>query len=122
MDGRIPVRFLLPILSLLALSVPALAKDKTKDVIDPGHAENAAVSINATAYTQDADIRKLLGSDFGEYYTVVQVTVTPKAPKYKVDPDDFMLRTDKDGERTQPLAPSQIAGKADMARKWGQRG
>jgi hypothetical protein len=42
------------------------------------------------------------------------VTVTPKAPKYKVNPDDFMLRTDSDGERTHPLAPSQIAGKADL--------
>ena len=36
-------------------------------------------------------------------------------PKYTkeitIDRDDFMLRTDKDGDRTKPMAPSQVAGR-----------
>ena len=36
-------------------------------------------------------------------------------PKYTkeitIDRDDFILRTDKDGDRTKPMAPSQIAGR-----------
>lgn len=104
----------LPLLPLLVVGL-APGKDKDKDkTLNPGHAENAAVAISATAYTERSEIQQLIGSDIGPYYTVLQVTVTPKAAKYKVDPDDFLLRTDKDGERTHPLAPSQIGGKADL--------
>jgi len=39
------------------------------------------------------------------------VKVEPKYTKeIVIDRDDFILRTDKDGERTKPMAPSQISG------------
>jgi hypothetical protein len=102
-----------PLLSLFALAGMLAGKDKDK-TLNPGRAENAAVAVTATAYTERSEIKGVIGSDIGPYYTVLQVTVTPKAAKYKVDPDDFMLRTDKDGERTHPLAPNQVVGKADL--------
>ena len=41
---------------------------------------------------------------------MAQVKVEPKYTKeITIDRDDFILRTDKDGDRTKPMAPSQIA-------------
>ncbi len=77
-----------------------------------GEAENAAVSIVATASADVATVSQVLGGpDLGGHYVVLQIRLTPKDPKpYTVDRDDFVLKTDKDGERTHPFAPSQIAG------------
>ncbi len=77
-----------------------------------GEAENAAVSIEATASADTETVAQVLGGpDLGGHYIVLQLRITPKDPKpYTVDRDDFVLKTDKDGERAHPFAPSQIAG------------
>lgn len=103
--------FLLPV--LLA------AKEKT---LTPGRAENGSVTINATAILDRDSIKQAVGGDLGGYYTLVQVTVTPKSGKVDVHRDDFLLRTDKDGEHTKPLAPSELAGPADLVLKEVQTG
>src|SRR5262249_7272701 len=60
-------------------------------------------------------IQKLLGSDLGGYYVVVDVRLAPKnSEKVKIFRDDFQLRTDRDGEKAKPYAPSQIAGKGAL--------
>ncbi len=87
------------------------ASDK---IVDPGRAENESVNIAATAHTDPAEFPQLVGADIGTYFTVVQVTLTPRKGKVKVDRDDFLLRSYHDGERTKPLAVSEIAGKPDM--------
>ena len=81
---------------------------------DPGRAENESVNIAATAHTDPAEFPQLVGAEIGSYFTVVQLTVTPRKGKLKIDRDDFLLRTYRDGERSNPLAVSEIAGKADM--------
>ena len=44
-----------------------------------------------------------------------QVKVEPKYTKeIVIDRDDFLLRTDKDGDRSKPMAPSQIAGRGAL--------
>ncbi len=54
----------------------------------------------------------MLGDDLGGHYIVAEVKVEPKYGKeISIDRDDFVLRTDKDGERAKPFVGSQIAGR-----------
>jgi hypothetical protein len=76
---------------------------------------NAMVELTATLYADKESIQQLLGSDLGGYYVVVEVRLTPKNDeKVKVYRDDFQLRTDRDGEKSKPFAPSQIAGRGAL--------
>jgi len=78
-------------------------------------AENGLVEITATAFADRESVTQALGSDLGGHYIVVEVRLTPKdAAKLAIHLDDFILKTDKDGERTTPFAPSQIAGKGAL--------
>ena len=73
------------------------------------------VELAATLYADRAAIQQLLGSDLGGFYVVVDVRLTPRdKEKLKVFRDDFLLRTDRDGERSKPFAPSQIAGRGAL--------
>jgi hypothetical protein len=76
---------------------------------------NAMVELTATLYADKESIQQLLGSDLGGYYVVVDVRLAPKNDeKIKVYRDDFQLRTDRDGEKSKPFAPSQIAGRGAL--------
>lgn len=71
--------------------------------------ENEDVVINVTLYDDPTLVKDLLGDDLGGHYIVAEVKFDPKFGKeLLIDRDDFELRTEKDGEHTQPLAPSQI--------------
>lgn len=75
--------------------------------------ENALVEVTATALADREAVKQELGSDLGGHYIVVKVRLAPiDGVKLAIHRDDFVLRTDKDGERTTPFAPSQIAGNA----------
>jgi hypothetical protein len=77
-----------------------------------GEAANEKIRIRAWLLNDAAAVRRELGSDLGGYYTVVRLEVAPKgAEPLPLHPDDFLLRSDKDGQRCGPLAPSQIAGR-----------
>lgn len=77
--------------------------------------ENDLVAITATVLADREDVKQVLGSDLGGHYILVNMQVTPKdGQKVKIDYDDFLLRTDKDGEKTTPSAPSQIAGQGAL--------
>jgi hypothetical protein len=92
--------------------LPAWAADKKPAV---ARAENDQVGISATLYDGKEAVRQQLGSDLGGYFTVIQVALSPKAGKaLTVNKDDFLLRSDKDGQRCRPFAPSQIAGRAAL--------
>jgi hypothetical protein len=76
---------------------------------------NAMVELTATLYADKESIQQLLGSDLGGYYVVVDVRLAPKNDeKVKVWRDDFQLHTDRDGERSKPFSPSQIAGRGAL--------
>src|SRR5690349_13347757 len=69
--------------------------------------ENADVEIIATPIADREAVRQALGSDLGGHYILVDVRVVPKdGQKIAIHLDDFLLRTDKDGEKTTPFAPS----------------
>ncbi|MEX2262751.1 MAG: hypothetical protein WD696_12415 [Bryobacteraceae bacterium] len=95
----------------LVCCVTLLADDK-KPVIS--RAGNDLVAVTASVLSLK-DVAAALGSDLGGYFVVVQVSVEPRSgaplPVYR---DDFLLRTDRDGEKSTPFAPSQIAGSGAM--------
>lgn len=78
-----------------------------------GSASDAKAALDARLYIDRDEMKKLLGHDPGPSIVIVQITVTP-APgtTLKLDRDDFLLRSDRDGQRSRPLDPAQIAGSA----------
>ena len=99
----------LSLVTLLLLS--AAAKKNT----GAARGENQDLGLDVTIYIDAAAVKEALGDDLGGHFIVAQVKVTPKYGKeVTIDRDDFLLRTDKDGERTKPMAPSQIAGRGSL--------
>src|SRR5437867_1992269 len=95
---------------LLALLLPA-----AKKTVGTARGENADLILTVTLYIDAAGVKETIGDDLGGHYIVAQVKVEPKYGKdIAIDRDDFQLRTDKDGEKTKPLAPSQIAGRGAL--------
>ena len=78
-------------------------------------ASNELVSISATAYIDKDQIHQELGADLGEDMILVHVNFRPVSDKpVRISLDDFLLISDKDGQRSQPFAPSQIAGSTTL--------
>jgi hypothetical protein len=99
-------------LSLLFASILAGAAKKT---VGSGRGENEDVILTVTIYTDGASVKEALGSDLAGHYVVAQVKVEPKYTKeIVIDRDDFLLRTDKDGDRSKPMAPNQVAGNGGL--------
>jgi hypothetical protein len=95
----------------IALFASALFLGAAKKNVATAKAENEDLILTVTLHIDPADIKEVIGDDLGGHYMVAEVNVEPKFGKdIVVDHDDFVLRTDKDGEHTQPYAPSQIAG------------
>jgi hypothetical protein len=96
--------------TLLALALcVSLHAAKKPQPIEQGVASNADVSIKAAVYADPANIHELLGDSLGGHYIVIKVDLTPNK-KFTIDHDNFLLRTDKDGERSHVYEPTQIAG------------
>lgn len=101
----------------LAFCGAALAADKTLPI---ERTSNETVEITASLLDKD-QMQKELGSDLGGGIVVLRVTVRPLTEKaIAVSRDDFLLISDRDGQRTQPFAPSQIAGNSTLVVRSGQ--
>jgi hypothetical protein len=99
-------------LSLLFASMIAGAAKKT---VGNSRGENEDVILTVTLYTDPESVKEALGDDLGGHYIVAQVKVAPKYTKeITIDRDDFVLRTDKDGDRSKPMAPNQVAGNGGL--------
>ncbi len=103
--GRLAIGPLLPLLSALLL-LPAAKKPQP---IEDGVGSNTDASIKATVYADPANVQELLGNDLGGHYIVIKLDLTPNK-KFTIDHDNFLLRTDKDGERAHSYEPTQVAG------------
>jgi len=98
-------RFLACLLGVACL-LPA-----AKNTVATARSENQDMILTVTLHIDPAGVKELLGSDLDGHYIVAEVKVDPKYGKeIFIDRDDFVLRTEKDGEKTTPFAPSQIAG------------
>jgi len=94
---------------LLCAALPAAEKRPPQ-----GLAEDESVAIAATIL--DAEhIREAVGSDFNGEYTVLEVRVTPKGGMpIDVRLDNFILRSESDGDHSGPLVAGQIAGSGEL--------
>ena len=80
-----------------------------------GEYSNDDVQVKATLYAAKEEVTQLIGSDLGGGIVIVDMKIAPQlGGKLRVNRDDFMLRSDKDGQRSQPFAPSQIAGQGAL--------
>jgi len=94
--------------ALVCLILAALAAEKRPPATQ---AENERLAVAATLYAGTAAVRQALGADLPGDFIIVSIRVTPKAGHtLEVHRDDFLLRSDKDGQKCQPFAPTQIAG------------
>lgn len=102
------------VLAALLVAAFSLAAAPRK-TIATAKGENEDLILTATIYIDPEEIKQLAGSDLEGHFFVADVRLEPKYGKeIAVDPDDFVLRTDKDGEHTQPYEASQVAGKNVM--------
>src|ERR1039458_2671314 len=88
------------LLPALLLSAPA-----KKQTVGSGRGENEDVLLSVTLYCAPDDVKQLLGDDLGGHFIVAEVKVQPKYGKtINIDRDDFVLRTDNNGEKATPFA------------------
>jgi hypothetical protein len=78
--------------------------------VGSGQAANASVSLDATVYADPDSVRQAVTDDLGNHYIVVRLKLVPKGAPVPVQLEDFILRTDKDGEKSHPYVATQIAG------------
>lgn len=97
---------------LVAMAALALAADKKPPA---GQAANERVALTATLYSSKEAVRQELGAELPAGFILVAVTVSPKAAQpLEVHRDDFLLRSDQDGQKCPPFAPTQIAGPSTL--------
>src|SRR5436309_570595 len=105
------------IFALLA-STALLLAGADKKIVGSSMGENQDLILHVTLYLDAASVNERVGTDLGGHFFVADVKVEPKYGKeITIDRDDFVLRTDKDGEKTTPFAPSEIAGRATLVVK-----
>jgi hypothetical protein len=110
----------------LLLVFTTLAADKKAF---PGQAGNDNIDLTGTLMLDPAEIRQAVGSDLGPGIVVARVKANNKTGEaMRIGPDDFTLVSRKDGDRSDALAPGQLAGgsalivKRDHAgRDWAQQ-
>jgi hypothetical protein len=107
------------LLAFLSLAAGAAGADKAPS---SGKASGERIEIEAVVYADKAAVRELIGAEL-DGIAVVQLRVVPRGDEaLAVGPDDFLLRSDRDGQRSQPFAPSQIAGNAALVVASGSSG
>lgn len=96
---------------LLGIAAPLLLAGPPSDTLVDGKAQDAQVSIEVRLNLDRASTTKVVGLDPGESIVVLEVQVTP-APGKKIDIqwDDFLIRSDRDGQRATAMHPAQVAG------------
>ena len=96
----------------------AEASGPVQKLVADGEGSDEKVNITAKAFLDRDSMKQAVGAYPGPGYIVVQVTVSRKGDeKVSLDLDDFLLRSDKDGQHSRPLSPSQVAGSAVMVVK-----
>jgi len=96
---------------LVLLFAAALVWPATKKIVGSGRGENQDIILNITVYADADSVKEVIGEEMGGHYIVAKVEVQPKYGKeVSIDRDDFVLHTFKNGDRSGPMAPNQIAG------------
>ncbi len=95
--------------ALFCISVTILCAADKKLPID--ETSNDVLAISVSAPLDKDQIKQELGSDLGADIIVFRLTARPVSEKpVQLSLDDFLLISGKDGQRSQPFAPGQLAG------------
>jgi hypothetical protein len=101
-------------LSLFLLTVVLLV-GAAKKTVASAKGENEDLILTVTLYIDPADVKEMVGSDLGGHYVMASVKVDPKYGKdITIDRDDFVLRSNDNGEKATPFAANQIAGRGAL--------
>lgn len=86
-----------------------------KKLTGPVRGGNDVLDIAATVLVDKAAVTEALGRDPGLALIVVNVKVIPKGDSVvQIWRDDFTLLLSRDGQKSQPLEPGQIAGRGGI--------
>jgi hypothetical protein len=86
----------------------ASSKDAPKP-IPSAEGENEDLILQVKLYIDGDAVKQLLGDDLGGHYIVADVRLQPKYGKdVAIDRDDFLLRTNQDGDKTHSYVASQV--------------
>jgi hypothetical protein len=97
-----------PAFVLLVFATLLLAADKKLPLEE---ATNEQVDITANAILDRDQIKQEIGYDVGADVVVVRVSVRNVTDKpVPIDHEDFLLISNKDGQRSEPYEPGQLAG------------
>jgi hypothetical protein len=94
---------------LFCFSVAMLGAADKKLPID--EASNELLDISVSAPLDKEQIKQELGSNLGDDIIAIRLTARPVSDKpVQLSLDDFLLVSSKDGQRSEPYAPGQLAG------------
>lgn len=100
---------------ILFAAAGLLASDKRSVTTATNSVDNDHVEIQATVLLDKDDIAREVGAPLPAGIIVVKIKATPKGEDpLSLGRDDFTLVSHKDGQRSGPYAPSQIAGRDVM--------
>ncbi len=102
---------------LLGVMAAALALEAgdVKGGPSKGEGSDKFARVQATLYLDKKDIAQAVGGELEAGIVVLEVTMVPADGKtLSIRHDDFLLRSDRSGERSTPYSPSQIAGSSVM--------
>ena len=89
------------------LCCTVFAADKPAPVV---RGENKLFAIEAKLFKDRDAVQKLLGEDIEKGIIALEITITPKGTEpMKLWREDFIVRSDKDGQKSEPYDPGQIA-------------
>jgi hypothetical protein len=104
---------------LFCISVVLFAADKKLPIDETS---NELLDISVSAPLDKDQIKQELGSDLGDDIIVIRLTARPVSDKpVQLSLDDFLLVSAKDGQRSEPFEPGQIAGSDSLSVTSGQR-
>jgi hypothetical protein len=91
--------------------------------IPRGEVGDSSLKIEATLHMDKASIKQALGEEMTPGIVLVAVKLAPTpGKKIAVSRDDFLLRSDRDGQKSTPYSPSQIAGSSVLTVRTGYSG
>src|ERR1700688_2151445 len=101
------------LLSCISVTMLCAAADKKLPIDETS---NDLLAISVSAPLDKDQIRQELGSDLGDDIVVIRLTARPVSDKsVQLSLDDFLLVSAKDGQRSEPYAPGQLAGSDSLA-------
>lgn len=95
--------------ALVCVSAITLAAADKKLPIE--ETSNQLLAISVSSPLDKDEIKQELGSPLGDEIIVIRLTARPVSEKpVQLSLDDFLLISGKDGQRSEPFAPGQLAG------------